>query len=124
MKDQSHILDDLVIAWSEAAKVLGFVIHAPFTLSGDDEYTVQCVGYLPDFGSPKGMIMGYIVGPEYETDGRIVKTAERLGVFYSFINYSFYKKFDSAVFQEALRDWGYFGLGENAPRWLEDQSPL
>ena len=80
----------------------------------------MCVAHLPDFGSPKGMLIGGVIGPNFETDRTIKRVANELGKYCSFINIKVYTKYEEAVFKEALRDWGYWGADDQRPRWLQD----
>lgn len=113
------ILNRASSAWEEACRKLGIKIVAPFTLKVGTQ-SVDCLAFLPDFGSPNGMVIGAILGPKFETDACLTELAKRKGLFYSFINPSPFANtsVEEAVFKEALIDWGFFGPEKKRPSWL------
>jgi len=89
-------------------------------LKGADGIEVSCVAHLPDFGSPNGMVIGFIHHPDYGVDTRLKLAAESQGLFCSFINYKVYGHYNEEVFKEALADWGFFGDETLRPSWMAD----
>jgi hypothetical protein len=106
-------------AWRMAAAALSIRIEAPYPLEGADGREILCIAFLPDFGSPKGMVIGLACRPNYKIDGTLKLSAETRGLFYSFINPDIYEQYNDEVFKEALVDWGYFGNENIRPSWLE-----
>ena len=78
---------------------------------------VEFSAYLPDFGSPKGILIDIVSDPDYLPSLRHKLVAERAGIPVSFINPASLIN-DVSEFVEALRDWGYFGSPENLPEAL------
>jgi hypothetical protein len=107
------------LAWQKACQDLGVRITAPYQLQSEGE-TINCLGFLPDFGGNQGMVIGVMDLPEVQTDKRLFELARRKAMFCSFINVSAYinKQEDQAVYKNALNDWGYYGAWENCPSWF------
>ena len=72
-----NTLDHMTAVWRQAAHDLGFKLIAPFTLA-DEERTLSYPGLIPQFGSPKGMLV--IVGLHYDDH---VRVAQQQGYGYS-----------------------------------------
>jgi hypothetical protein len=106
-------------AWRIAANALSVRIEAPFTLKTKDAEEVLTMAHLPDFGGPRGMIIGLLSRPAYTTDKGVKSAAESLGLYYSLINPEVYERYDEEVFKEALADWGFFGNEDRRPKWLQ-----
>lgn len=114
-------LDSLFYAWRVAGVTLGIRVESPYWSDTKVGGRVCCIAHLPDFGSPRGMLIGVVTGPEFETDEAVIRLAEDLGKYYSFINASVYEKYNECIFREALEDWGYWGSLEDRPQWLPNQ---
>ena len=96
--------------WLNASEMLNFRIKTPFFINIDDNEFRQAAAYLPDYGTPKGMIFDVIdISKGEETDKRIWDWAKDNGIFCSFINFQSYKDYDEKLIIETLKDWGYFG---------------
>jgi hypothetical protein len=106
-------------AWRVAAGALSFRIEAPYAIRTPSGKEVPCVGFLPDFGSRNGMVIGLTSGPAYEIDKELKLAAESQKVFYTFINGKAYDRYNEEIFKEALVDWGYFGHEDQRPEWLQ-----
>ncbi len=83
----------------------GFVFHSPFEL--DDNLTA--FGYLENYGSKNGAVIGLFSSQDYTTDKRIKEWCSEMDCFCSFLNIDlltgdYYRPY----FREMLRDWGYF----------------
>src|SRR5260370_32358451 len=98
-EDLRNTLSD---AWRTAAKSLSLRIEAPYVLEGADGIKVPCVAYLPDFGSPNGMVIGFICRPDHKDDSRLRLAAESRGLFFSFINFKVYEQYNEEIYKEAL----------------------
>ncbi len=95
--------------WLIAAKEFNFEIITPFKfINQHKEKTI--FAFLPFIGSEKGMIIDLIYPPDFSTDIEIVKWANENGYFYSFINIEGYLNYDKKVFNETLKDWGYYKI--------------
>ena len=70
-----NALDHMTAVWRQAAQDLGFEFIAPFTLSDGDQ-TLSYLGLVPQFGSPKGMLV--IVDLQYDDHVRIAAARLRL----------------------------------------------
>jgi len=77
-----------------------------------------CAAHLPDFGGPRGMVVGLIWPPLYKPDAQLESAAKARGLYCSFINPAVYEDYDEDVFKEALNDWGFLGGEDQRPDWL------
>jgi len=85
--------------------------------NGDEKF--NCLGFLPDFGSERGMLISPIEAPKFSTDKRLSEAAKKKAMFVSFVNVDAYvTDADDAVFKEAFDDWGYYGERGNCPSWF------
>jgi hypothetical protein len=109
----------LATAWKRAAEVLSVRLESPYRFKTNTEKEVPCVGYLPDFGGPKGMVISYLSAPEFGIDSVLASQAKSFGFYCSFINPKVYEKYDEEVFKEALVDWGFFGNEDMRPSWMK-----
>ena len=103
--------------WLSAGKLLSFRIEAPYLLDGPDGNAALCVGYLPDFGGSNGTVVG-VYSSMLGTFPRLISAAKSRKLFYSFINFEVYEKYDEEEFKRALNDWGYFGSENLRPSWM------
>lgn len=103
--------------WRRAASDLNIRVVVPYTLVAFGKQ-VDCVAFLPDFGSPFGMVIGLTCAPDFETSPELVHLAQERKLFYSFINPESYLVYHRDDFISALRDWGYYGAPEERPSWL------
>lgn len=100
----------MTAVWRQAAQDLGFEFIAPFTLP-DGGQTLAYLGLVPQFGSPKGMLV--IVGLHADRHTRI---AQQHGYGYScFPEHS--EPYDREGFIDVLNDWGWSGSPDTAPSW-------
>src|SRR5713226_5309099 len=97
------LFDGASRAWQAACHKLGVTAIAPFVLEEEDR-SVACLAFLPDFGGPNGMLIGAMDLPEVNTDDQLVELAEKKGLFFSFVNATPFAKtkVDEAVFKDAL----------------------
>jgi hypothetical protein len=105
-------------AWAEIGKELEIRVIAPFEIaSGQD--LIRCIAFLPNFGGPRGMVMGAI-DPDSPsiTDQRISKYAKENGLYCSFVGLGTYGTRSKSSFVEALEDWGYYGPTDDCPPWF------
>ncbi len=103
--------------WRQASQDLGFAFVAPFTLK-DGQETLAYLGLVPQFGSPKGMLI--IVGLDAERHGRV---AIQHGYGYScFSDHS--DAYNREDFVDILSDWGWSGSPESAPSWISERSRM
>lgn len=114
----SLIKSQIIKNWTRASKELGFKIEAPFFLKNNDK-KIECVAYLPDFGSTNGMVINLIKPPEFELDPELETLCQNLGLFFSSINEEEYKLYNKNIYMETLLDWSYFGSKENKPKWID-----
>ena len=98
---------------------MGVRIIAPFVLEKGD-HSFLCIGFLPDFGAPEGMVMAPMDLPEIPPNRILQKIATEKGFFISFINASVFGEnhLADATFTEALQGWGYFGDSRDRRSWL------
>ena len=108
--------EPLVNAWQEASSELGFAFEGPYTLTIDDE-RFSVIGFLRDFGSPKGMILDTWISGFSTNTHSLHEAAKRAGIFCSCISAETYGQYSKNVFIEALNDWGYFGPEKARPSW-------
>ena len=108
-----------VQTWQIACGKLGVKIVSPYLIKSDGE-AINCLGFLPDFGGIKGMVIGAMDLPKVRTDKRLFRLAQKDGLYCSFVNASAfaYKTSAEVVFKDALNDWGYYGAVGNCPLWF------
>jgi|SRR5690606_22244507 len=94
-------------SWIKASEELKFKIVTPFNTLIEDKET-SLFAYLPQYGSPKGMIVELTEEPEFLTNSEVIKWAKQNEHFYSFINIDSYLNFDKDFFAGTLDDWGKF----------------
>jgi hypothetical protein len=104
-------------AWIEAARIMGFTFVSPFQLV-DSTPEVRFDGFLPQFGSPKGMVVT-ITSDLKASFAEEQKAATQAGLFYSILNEAVYQIYDRSVFLEALRDWGWHSIESKIPDLIE-----
>jgi hypothetical protein len=95
----------------KASKELGFKVITPFVLDGNNLPHVA-FAYLPDYGSPRGTVVGLISAPTYETDKAVERWAEANNCFYSFLNVEALLAYSQEYFLELLKDWAEYGSHE------------
>ncbi|TAK63178.1 hypothetical protein [Methylobacter sp.] len=101
--------NELVAAFTTAARELGFRFTSPLII-GNDSF----LGLVQDFGSPKGTVI-FLLG--LKNDFTEVK---QTGHFFSELAGS-YCVFNRKIFEETLNDWGYFGPASEKPSWFTGQ---
>ena len=99
---------------------LGVRIITPFSLKSG-RCCVDCLAFLPDFGSVNGMIIGAIDHSEEASDQKIIKLARENKLFCSLINADAYasEQFEERILKKALEDWGYYGSRDSRPEWFK-----
>jgi hypothetical protein len=103
--------------WNRMAVKLGIRIVAPFQFEyGNGVH--ECLAFLPDFGSPRGTVLGAVPIHGIALDKVLIQYAEDNQMYVSFISLSKYSESDTAEFTDALSDWGYFGPEDTRPQWL------
>src|SRR5690606_29178371 len=85
-------------SWIKASEELKFKIVTPFNTLIEDKET-SLFAYLPQYGSPKGMIVELTEEPEFLTNSEVIKWAKQNEHFYSFINIDSYLNFDKIFLQ-------------------------
>ncbi len=105
-------------AWNEASKHLHFTFDFPRTLKDDLGREIPYVGSIPYFGSPKGVMIGFICDPPYIGNRQLASKAILMGMYFSFINLDVYAHYNEDIFKECLTDWGFFGSKTECPPWL------
>lgn len=110
-------LDRVIRAWLEASAKLGIKVIAPYTLS-DGNQSLRCLAYLPDFGSPNGMVVAPLTSPALLSDRHLHELAQKKGLFCSSIDPLGWAQYDETAFKDALVDWGFFGPDNERPAWL------
>ena len=94
-------------AWIQASEILKFKIITPF-LTEINGVEKDFFAFLPEYGSPNGMIVGLL--HYFEDD--VTNLAMQLDCYYSFINIECFLVYDENtydnVFIDSLEDWGKF----------------
>ncbi len=93
--------------WLKASEVFCFEIVTPFSFEIDG-ITRVAFAYLPEYGSPNGVIIGLVGPPNYECDKHIKSWAELNDCFWSFLYIEGILTYDQAYFEEVLEDWGRY----------------
>jgi hypothetical protein len=110
--------DLLIAAWQRAATDLGIEVTAPFFVdSARGESDVECVAYVPHFGSENGTIVIARTSP-LEPLHSIVRAR---GIFLSILDEDSYEVYDRELFVETLNDWGWFG-SQSPPSWYTGEA--
>lgn len=110
------LLERAAEVWREAGDKLRFKVTAPFRLESDGQ-SAWCIAFLPDFGSPKGVVVAPMMPPAFDIDPLIEKLAKKHGYFCSFMSAVGWE-YDEAAIKDALVDWGFFGPKDQCPVWL------
>lgn len=117
MTEKDKQLEELIAAWVLASERLAIRVVAPFDFKvGATLY--KCIAYLPDFGSPKGMLVQATFPPNFATDEALASNARKVGYYITFVNANSYSTFDLQEFQDALKDWGFYGSPAICPEWI------
>jgi hypothetical protein len=93
--------------WIKGSKKMGFKIITPyhFIINGEKR---KAFAFLPEYGSPNGMLIGFTSSPNFEIDKDILEWAKEQRCFYSFINIDGSLRYDECFIQDSLGDWGKF----------------
>ena len=113
----SHDETNVSAAWTEAGKALGIQVRAPFEFRVGDR-AHKCLAYLPHFSGPGGVLIMGTRPPDFRADEVFKADAEGCGYAWSFLNIDEYQKFNSDLFRDTLREWGYSGPEVERPGWL------
>jgi len=97
-------------AWREAAKQFSIHAIAPYSIGLPDGSAIEVEAFIPNFGGPQGAIAVAL------SDGQRCRLVRNTRRWYSQLG-SGYGIFDSALFEDTLEDWGWFGSDEQLPRW-------
>jgi hypothetical protein len=119
MVEKATEREKLIAAWALASERLGIRVVSPFEFNGSLG-SHECIAFLPDFGSSKGMLVQATYPPMFATDDALVTDAGKVGYYVSFINANSYATFDIQIFQEALKDWGFYGSPTIQPAWIDN----
>jgi hypothetical protein len=106
--------ESLVVAFGEAASILGFAFVPKFSVSFASGTTVQALGLVRDFGSPSGTLL-FSIGSEPAPDN--LKAIRDAGYYYSVLNAESYGRYVERDFVDTLNDWGYYGAPSATPKW-------
>jgi|SRR5579864_6194548 len=98
-------------AWAQAAADLGIRVTTPFTLIDNTGKPTLFEAHIPDFGGPKGAVVG-----NKESDDEHSELRKRHGYFSSNL-YESYRRYDRELFIDTLNDWGWFGEKGKEPSW-------
>lgn len=86
-------------------------------LIADGARSVEFSGYMPEFGSPRGLLIDVVTEPDYTPSEVHKRAAAKAGIPISFVNPVSWSS-DAGEFIAALRDWGYFGNPKDLPEML------
>ena len=92
--------------WLEASVDLNFELITPYLVEIGGKIK-DLFAYLPQYGSPNGMIVVLTTYPDYRIDESIVKFAKEHEYFYSFIEVSDFLEYNRDYFIELLNDWSF-----------------
>jgi hypothetical protein len=88
---------------------LGVRAECPYIMTNDVGTEVEFAAYLPDFGSPKGMVIDLYTQHSFELTPQ-KELASKSGLYLSIVNpESWFEDIEGAI--EALNDWGYYDAG-------------
>lgn len=100
--------------WHRAADELDFRFVAPFFIE-EAGRTLTYLGWLPQFGSDRGMLI--ITNGTTEEQEVLARVAAERGFGFSCMAAT-REAYDRALTIEVLKDWGW-ASSEPAPRWYE-----
>lgn len=95
--------------WSRASVELNFVFVSPFALESADS-THTCFAYLPEFGSPKGLVV------VLDYDEQVFHACKALEYSYSCLFRSD-DPYDLQDMKDVLNDWGWACKSKAALPW-------
>ena len=104
-----HIVEAMLSTWREAASDLSVQFTAPFALHGAMG-EVSCFGHLPEFGSPRGIVVFTAFDAEH------CKLAQSQGYAFSCTTENA-EPYDREGFEDMLNDWGWSVEGREPPSW-------
>jgi hypothetical protein len=110
-----NMTNPMAQAWLEASEDLGIRVVHPFrfkTLSGEEVETVGV--YLPDFGSPAGMLLTC----RFDSD-KVCELADETEFRTSGLNPESYEPYQRERYIQTLSDWGWYGLTVEMPSWYD-----
>jgi hypothetical protein len=115
MKAERRVFANII---KKHCDTLGVRAECPYIVTNNVGAEVEFVAYLPDFGSPNGMVID-LYGPESVGIAPQKELALKLGFYLSIVNpEAWADDIEGAI--EALNDWGYY----NERRERADFQPL
>ena len=88
-----------------AAEDFDFEFESPFSLTDE----LEAFGYIPNYGSENGVVIGLASSTGTGIDPRIADWCKKMNCFYSVLSIEFYaQEYKRSYFREMLRDWGRF----------------
>jgi hypothetical protein len=103
-----------VAAWREAAADLDIRVEAPYAVAIPPDRHLDCIAYLPDFGSRRGMVIKSTAAPD---DG----LHEVLNSWAS-LSPDVYSVYERHSWIDRLEQWRWYGAG-SPPAWYTAISP-
>lgn len=119
-EEEFRVFEALAAAWRQAGEDLGIKVQAPYLIRNPESTIVEYVAFLPHYGSPQGALLLFCSPPDYEPDPRALAFAKEREALYSFLNPEVYATYDRDLFVDTLKDYGYFGDGEEKSEWYGD----
>jgi hypothetical protein len=114
-----EIRECVVRALKQAASDLRVEVITPYSVSSGG-VSHECLAFLPEFGSKKGMVVEGIEPPDFAISNELKNAAKEQGLYCSFINMDPYRSYNPDSFIRMLSDWGYYGSESTKPNWLVD----
>ena len=106
----------VIQAWDYAAIALSIKMDiSPSCFNGRSTFLMN----LPDFGSPRGMILGAMYPPKFDKDNAIEEYANKEKMHCSLLNANDYVLYDEKKFKSILEKFGYYGSKASRPGWLK-----
>ena len=90
--------------WLRASEEMNFKFVSPYPFAYNN-MVKKIFAFLPEYGSPNGMIIDFIMEPDYDIDKDISNIAKLKNCFCSFVNIENFLKYDEEAFKDALDDW-------------------
>jgi hypothetical protein len=106
----------LVLAWRNAARDLGFEMTAPALLTLNDGSPLSSLALIHGFGRR----IGTLIFPINDAPAKVSMLNE-LDYFRSELGDS-YLSYDRQLFVDTLNDWGYYGAPHNRPEWYSGKA--
>jgi hypothetical protein len=107
---------EMMNAWKLAAEDLQIRVELPYSMIDSNGVRETFEVYLPDFGGPKGAVLGQI------RSGESVRESRKQSGYYGSDLSETYRKYDRQLFIDTLDDLKWFGPENRKPAWYSGKN--